>query len=165
MIGDRIPPPRQGSERDVLAGMLHFARGAIARKLDGLTEDQARSAPVPPSTLTPAGIVKHLTGVERFWFSLDFADLDLEHPWPEDDRHGAWALTGEDTVESVLAAYRAECARSEESVAAYALDDVARAEGMDFTLRFAYAHMIQETARHAGHLDLLRERVDGVIGQ
>jgi hypothetical protein len=165
MIGDRIPPPRQGSEREILAGMLDFARGAVVRKIEGLTEAQARSAPVPPSTLTPAGLVKHLTGVERFWFSIDFAGLDLEHPWPEDDPHGAFGLTEDDTVEGVIAAYRAECARSEESVAGHALDDTARAEDMDFTLRFAYAHLIQETARHAGHLDLLRERIDGRTGQ
>ncbi|HST67283.1 MAG TPA: DinB family protein [Mycobacteriales bacterium] len=165
MIGDRTPPPRQGSEREILTGMLDFVRGAVVRKLEGLTEEQARSAPVPPSTLTPGGLVKHLTGVERFWFSLDFAGLDLPLPWPEDDRHGAFALTEQDTVAGLVAAYRAECARSEESVAAFALDDTATAPGMDFTLRFAYAHLIQETARHAGHLDLLRERIDGRTGQ
>ena len=92
MLGDRIPPPRQGSEREVLAGMLDFARGAIVRKAAGLTDARARSAPVPPSTLTPGGVLKHLTGVERFWFSIDFADLDIDHPWPEDDPHGAWTL-------------------------------------------------------------------------
>jgi hypothetical protein len=165
MIGDRIPPPRQGSEHEILAGMLDFARGAVVRKVAALTEEQARSAPVPASALTPAGVVKHLTGVERFWFSIDFANLDLEHPWPEDDMHGAWALTDEDTIEDLVAAYRAECARSEESVAAFALDEAATAPGMDFLLRFAYAHMIQETARHAGHLDLLRETIDGTTGQ
>jgi hypothetical protein len=165
MIGDRTPPPGRGDERTILAGMLHFARGAIVRKAEGLTEEQARSTPVPSSTLTPAGIVKHLTGVERFWFSIDFANLDVAHPWPEDDRHGAWALTDEDTVDGLVAEYRAECARSEAAVAAYGLTELSRAEDMDFLLRFAYAHMIQETSRHAGHLDLLREALDGTTGQ
>jgi hypothetical protein len=165
MIGDRTPPPRQGDERTILAGMLDFARGAIVRKAAGLTEEQARSAPVPPSTLTAAGVVKHLTGVERFWFSIDFADLDLEHPWPEDDMHGAFELSEQDTIGGLLQAYQEECARSEASVARFALEETAKAPDMDFLLRFAYAHMIQETARHAGHLDLLREAIDGTTGQ
>jgi hypothetical protein len=165
VLGDRIPPPGQGSEREVLAGMLDFARGAVVRKAQGLTDAQARSAPVPPSTLTTGGVLKHLTGVERFWFSIDFANLDLDHPWPEDDPHGAWALDAGDTIDGLIEAYRTECARSDASVAGHALEETARAEGMDFLLRFAYAHMIQETARHAGHLDLLREVIDGTTGQ
>ena len=162
---ERVPPPRRGSEREILAGMLDYLRTAIVRKAEGLTEQQARLAPVPPSTMTPGGLVKHLTGTERFWFSIDFAGLDLEHPWPEDDPHGAWALDPTDTLPGLIEAYRAECARSDASVAGYDLDDTARGEGMDFLLRYAYAHMIQETARHAGHLDLLREVIDGSTGQ
>jgi hypothetical protein len=165
MPTERVPPPRGSSERQVLAGMLHYVRTAIVRKAEGLTEQQARLAPVPPSTMTPAGLVKHLTGAERFWFSIDFAGVDLEHPWPDDDRHGAWALDETDTLPDLIEAYKAECARSDASVAGYDLDDIARAEGMDFQLRYAYAHMIQETARHAGHLDLLREVLDGTRGQ
>jgi hypothetical protein len=165
MLGERVPPPRRGSEREILAGMLDFARGAVIRKAAGLTEAQGRLAPVPPSTLTPAGVVKHLTAVERFWFSIDFAGLDLEHPWPEDDMHGAWELADGETLDGLVEAYRAECARSEAAVAGYGMDETARAEDMDFLLRFAYAHMIQETARHAGHLDLLREVIDGKTGQ
>ena len=157
-------PPEQGDERVVLQGVLDFARGAVVRKASGLTEEQARTAASPPSTLTAAGIVKHLTGVERFWFSIDFADLDLEHPWPEDDRHGAFAVTDDETIDGLVEAYRAECARSDASVAPYGLDEVARAADMDFVLRFAYAHMIEETARHAGHLDLIREALDGTTG-
>ena len=157
-------PPERGDERVVLQGVLDFARGAVVRKASGLTDEQARRAAAPPSTLTAAGIVKHLTGVERFWFSIDFADLDLEHPWPEDDRHGAFAVTAEETIDGLVEAYRAECARSDASVAAYGLHDVARAADMDFVLRFAYAHMIEETARHAGHLDLIREALDGTTG-
>jgi hypothetical protein len=153
-----------GTEREVLQGVLDANRAAVVRKASGLTGQQARSAPVPPSTLTPAGIVKHLTGVERFWFSIDFAGLDVEPPWPDDDRHGAFALTDGETIDGLLAAYRAECAASDAAVAGYGLDDTATAPGMDFVLRYAYAHMIEETARHAGHLDLIREVLDGVTG-
>jgi hypothetical protein len=165
MATERVPPPRRGSEREILAGTLDYLRTAIVRKAEGLSEQQARLAAVPPSTMTAAGLVKHLTGTERFWFSIDFAGLDLSHPWPDDDPHGAWALADADTLPDLIEAYRVECARSDASVAGYDLDDTARGEGMDFQLRYAYAHMIQETARHAGHLDLLREVIDGTRGQ
>jgi hypothetical protein len=165
MSGKRVPPPRRGSEREILAGMLDFARGAVVRKVTGLTEAQGRLAPVPPSTLTPAGVLKHLTAVERFWFSIDFAGLDLEHPWPEDDMHGAWSLEDGETLDALVGAYRAECARSDAAVHGFDLGEPARGQDMDFLLRFAYAHLIQETARHAGHLDLLREVIDGRTGQ
>jgi hypothetical protein len=164
MLGDRVRPPEQGDERANLRGVLDFARGAVIRKVAGLTEEQARLAAVPPSTLTPGGVLKHLIGTERFWFSIDFADLPVEHPWPEDDPQSAFTLTAADTVPVLIEAYRAECARSEAAVAGYDLDRTAEADGMDFTLRFAYAHMIEETARHAGQLDLLREVIDGSTG-
>jgi len=163
-LGDLVRPPEQGSERVVLQGLLDFARGAVIRKATGLTEEQALSAAVPPSTLTPAGIVKHLTGVERFWFSIDFAGLDVEHPWPDDDRHGAFEPAEGETIGGLVEEYRAECARSDAAVAGYGLDEHARAADMDFMLRFAYGHMIEETARHAGHLDLIREVLDGRVG-
>jgi hypothetical protein len=109
--------------------------------------------------------VKHLTGVERFWFSIDFAAADLPLPWPEDDRHGAFAPEPGDTLDGLVARYLEECERSRAVVAAAELDDVARAADLHFNLRYALTHMIEETARHCGHLDLLRERIDGSRGQ
>jgi hypothetical protein len=103
--------------------------------------------------------------VERFWFAIDFAGLDVEWPWTEEDPHGCFPIASDDTVDGVLASYRAECGRSREITAAAALDDRARADGMTFTLRYGIAHMIEETARHLGHLDLLRESTDGVVGE
>jgi Protein of unknown function (DUF664) len=160
-----VRPTQTGTERESLEQMLDFFRATAMRKVAGLTDEQAAIASVPPSTLTPLGVLKHLTGTERFWFSIDFADLDLPHPWPEDDLHGAFGLEPGDTVASIVAAYAQECRRSQESVRDFALDETARAEGMDFTLRFAYLHMVEETARHCGHLDLLRECLDGTTGQ
>ena len=164
MLGDLIRPPEQGNERTNLRGVLDYARGAVIRKVAGLTEEQVRCAAAPPSTLTPGGIMKHLIGTERFWFSIDFADLAVDRPWPDHDPESAFVLTDLDTVDELVDAYRAECARSEAAVADFELDDTAKADGMSFTLRFAYAHMIEETARHAGHLDLLREMIDGSTG-
>jgi uncharacterized protein DUF664 len=76
---DRVRPPEAAPERETLTGLLDFLRSTVVNKVAGLTDEQAFQRPVPPSTLTPAGVVKHLTGVERFWFSIDFAGADL--PW------------------------------------------------------------------------------------
>jgi hypothetical protein len=161
----RIRPAEDADERTTLTGLLDFLRATVELKLTGLTEDQAFARPVSPSALTPAGVVKHLTAVERFWFAIDFAGLHVEWPWTEDDPHGNFPLADDDTVDGLLAAYRAECARSREITAAADLDDQARGEGMTFNLRYALAHLIEETARHLGHLDLLRESTDGQVGE
>jgi hypothetical protein len=89
----RTRPPESGGERELLTGLLDFLRATAVNKVSGLTDEQAFSAPVTSSELTPASVVKHLTGVERFWFSIDFAGADLPWPWPEDDPHGnfPWA--------------------------------------------------------------------------
>jgi hypothetical protein len=161
----RSRPPEDGSELQVLAGLLDFLRSTTINKVAGLTSEQAFSAPVPPSALTPAGVVKHLTGVERFWFSIDFAGADLPFPWPEDDPHGNFPIAPGDTLPGIVAAYTEECDRSRAAINGRALDEPARGAGMSFTLRYALAHMVEETARHCGHLDLLRERIDGARGE
>jgi len=161
---ERTRPPEHGTEREILVGLLDFLRATVVRKVVGLTGEQARSRPVPASALTPLGVVKHLTGVERFWFSIDFAGLDLPWPWPEGG-HGGFPLEDDDTVDGLVADYLAECERSNAVVARAELDEKSRGEGVDFVLRYALAHMVEETARHCGHLDLLRERIDGSTGQ
>ena len=161
----RVRPAEDGDERSTLTGLLDFLRATVELKVSGLTEAQAFAQPVHPSALTPAGIVKHLTGVERFWFAIDFAGLEVEWPWTEEDPHGAFPLAPDDTVEGLLASYRAECARSRDITAAASLDDRAKSDGMTFVLRYALAHLIEETARHLGHLDLLREATDGEVGE
>ncbi|GIF19286.1 putative damage-inducible protein DinB [Actinoplanes tereljensis] len=160
----RVRPAQDAGERKTLTTLLDFLRGTVVAKVAGLTDEQAFGRSVPASTLTPAGLVKHLTGVERFWFSIDFADHDLPEPWT-DEEPGAFAIAPGDTLADLVDAYRAECARSAAVIADAALDDRARADGQSFTLRYALAHMIEETARHCGHLDLLRESIDGEVGE
>jgi hypothetical protein len=161
----RPEPPEDGTEREILTGLLDFLRATVVNKVAGLTDEQASSRPVPPSTLTPAGVVKHLTGVERFWFSIDFAGADLEWPWTRADPHGNFPLRPGDTLAGIVADYMHECERSRHAIEHAELDDRASGAGMTFNLRFALAHMIEETARHCGHLDLLRERIDGQTGE
>lgn len=160
----RSRPLERGSERAMLESMLDCYRATVVNKVAGLTDDQAFTAAVPPSTLTPATVVKHLTGTERFWFSIDFAALDVSWPWTDDDLHGNFRIEAGDTLAGIVGDYLQECERSRKAIAHADLDDSARGEDMDFTLRFALLHMIEETARHCGHLDLLREVTDGVVG-
>jgi hypothetical protein len=160
----RSRPIARGSEREMLESMLDFYRATVVNKVAGLTDAQAFTAAVSPSTLTPATVVKHLAGTERFWFSIDFADLDVAWPWTDDDLHGNFQREPDDTLATVVADYIEECANSRRAIVDADLDDSARGDGMDFTLRFAMIHMIEETARHCGHLDLLREVTDGAVG-
>jgi hypothetical protein len=156
--------PEDGTERDTLTGLLDFLRATAVNKVVGLSDEQAFATPSPPSRLTPAGVVKHLAGTERFWFSIDFAGADLPLPWPDDNPHGNFAITPADTLAEIVASYQDECVRSSRVVAEASLEDRARGPEMAFTLRFALAHMIEETARHCGHLDLLRQAIDGQVG-
>jgi hypothetical protein len=160
----RSRPFQRGSERLMLESMLDFYRATVVNKVAGLTDAQAFAAPVAPSKLTPATVVKHLTGTERFWFSIDFADLDVTWPWTDEDLHGNFRIEDGETLATIVADYIEECGNSRAAIVGAQLEDWARGEGMDFTLRFAILHMIEETARHCGHLDLLREATDGAVG-
>jgi hypothetical protein len=161
----RTRPAEDAGERETLTGMLDFLRSTVVNKVAGLTDEDAFRQTSPPSTLTPAGVVRHLTGVERFWFTIDFAGADVEWPWPEDDPHGNFRPVAGESLAQIVAEYLAECERSRRAIETAGLDDVARGEGMEFKLRYALVHMIEETARHCGHLDLLRESVDGAKGE
>ncbi|WP_203669564.1 DinB family protein [Cellulomonas pakistanensis] len=161
---ERARPADDAPERELLTGMLDHLRGSVVAKVAGLDDEQALRRSVPASALTAAGLVKHLTGVERYWFSIDFAGLPLDPPWG-DDAPGAFVPGPEESLASLVAGYEAECARSAEVAAGAALDDRARADDCAFTLRYALVHLIQETARHCGHLDLLRESIDGQTGE
>ena len=137
----------------------------MVRKIEGLDPAGLRLSPVASGT-SLGGLVKHLGYVERQWFGSSYAGLDLEYPWTAEDPDADFRLEDADTVESLVAFYRAECARSREVVAADPdLDKVVPASrGRMVSLRWILVHMIEETARHAGHADILREMVDGEVG-
>jgi Protein of unknown function (DUF664) len=152
-----------GSERQVLAGYLEFYRGIVAGKLAGLTDADARKSLVPSPT-TLLGLVKHLASVEREWFGQVLEQrpaAELGLPVADD----GFALEPGDTIESVLADYRAACAESRARGARHELDELAPTEHLGpVSLRWIYVHMVEETARHAGHADILREQTDGSAG-
>lgn len=139
----------------------------MLRQLEGLTDEQLRR-PVLPSGWSCLGLVRHLTlSDERYWFEVVVAGEPLDF-WPEGD--GAdWVVDPHESAEEVLAAYRTAIVRSDEIVAARSLDEPpAHPEewwaeaGIEFpNLRAVVMHVVVETATHAGHLDAVRELLDG----
>lgn len=164
---DRPEPPLAGEERETLTGFLDFLRATVHLKVAGLSDEDSRRPLVDSSPLmTPAGVVKHLTAVERWWFSHALADdSDLPTLFNRDDPDFEFRLTDGDTVDMLLARYAQECERSRAVVAELDLEDTARRGKRKVSTRWVLTHMIEETGRHCGHLDLLREAIDGATGQ
>lgn len=164
---ERPEPPFAGPEKEVLSGFLDFLRGTILCKLDGLSDDDLRR-PHDPSGMTLLGMVKHLADVERSWFREVFLGEDLSHLWDGDDPGKYWRIEPGETTDEILAFYNAEVARAREIVADADLDTLAGAPQEStpgLQLRWIVAHMIEETARHCGHADLIRESIDGQTGE
>ncbi len=163
---ERPEPPRTADERTSLEGWLDFHRATLALKCQGLDDAQLREASAPPSGLTLLGLVRHMAEVERSWFRRVLAQEDAPPIWYSDqDPDGDFRVTGEDTAKDCFAVWREEIARAKEAAAGRHLDDVVARPGRgDYSLRWIYLHMIEEYARHNGHADLIRERIDGATG-
>ena len=159
----RTWPTNLATDEGVLAWeFLDFLRKTAVMKVDGLTRDQAAAAPIPTSPkLTALGVLKHLIAVERYWLGIAGAGLDLPSLW-EGNPDPSWNLTDDDTPESLIQTYREELSNAEELKK---LDPDATAADGERTVRWILAHVAQETARHVGHLDLLRELADGQTGE
>ena len=155
-------------ERVILETFLDLYRETIKRKVRGVSEEDAVRRLVPSAT-TLAGIVKHLRWVELNWFQRVLAARPPEDlppvPWSDEDPDADFRLEPGETVEQVIAEYDQECARSRAVAADRSLDDTGLHRRMGrVSLRWIYVHMIEETARHAGHADILREQIDGTTG-
>jgi uncharacterized damage-inducible protein DinB len=172
----RVSPPPEPSEtltdpRELLLGYLDWYREAILRKLDGLPEEELRRSRLP-SGWTPLALLRHLTGVERRWLRWGFAgervgDPEIEFHGPED----SWHVGPDETVEQVRAEYLAEVESSRRILAGAGLQDMP-GPGTAFNpteqhpaLVWILFHLLQEYARHAGHLDVVRELADGTVGE
>ena len=162
---DRPEPPYLGDETGTLAGFLDFHRATLLWKIEGLDDEQLRR-PMVPSGTSLLGMVKHLAYVERWWFQQVWAGERPGYPWTDDDPDADWRIEPEETTEQVLALYQQECDRSREIVAAASsLDDLAHHPRRQLSRRWILVHMIEETARHNGQADILREQLDGVTGE
>ncbi|GAA1971479.1 DinB family protein [Nocardioides panacihumi] len=145
-------------ERELLEGMLDVQRTEIAGLLDDLDDDEARRRLVPSLT-TPLGLVKHATFVEKVWFHSRVAGVPRGEVGIPDTVDESFVLDPSDTVASVREAYAAACEGSRRIAATHGLDDEYPWHHGPVSLRFIYAHMIQELARHAGHGDILVEQI------
>jgi uncharacterized damage-inducible protein DinB len=170
MSVSRTDPAPVNDERTLLCEFLDWYRATIEVKCDGLDDGQARQT-IPPSGMSLIGIVRHLTEVERNWFRAKFAGEDAPFWFRYDDDDDAdWHPGDDETLAAALARYRGECDRSRAiTAAAPSLDDVSKVgvrwyDNRSVSLRWILVHMIEETARHAGHADLLRETIDGTTG-
>jgi hypothetical protein len=158
--------PRHGDEMATLKAYLDYYRETFALKLDGVDPGRLSEHGCPPSTMSLHGLLRHLAGVERWWFAINFAGLDLPMIYySDDDPDQDFDSLGGDPLEA-LNVWRAECERSREIV-----DQVPNLEAQGvvhrngpYSLRWLLLRMITEYAQHDGHADLLREAIDGVVG-
>ncbi|MBZ3906066.1 MULTISPECIES: DinB family protein [Streptomyces] len=167
----RPVPPAHADERPMLEAWLDFHRETLALKCAGLEDDRLRLPAAAPSPMTLLGLVQHVAEVERNWFRRVFAGQDLPPVFADSGADG-FALCADRRADEVLAVWRAEVARGRELIADASLDDSGRLPDHEaghvgdpeVSLRWIMVHMIEEYARHNGHADLLRERIDGVTG-
>jgi hypothetical protein len=156
------------SERDALCGFLDLQRAALLRKVEGISDSDARKAPTV-SSLSLLGLLKHSALWERRWFQVVVAGRTLPGEWPESGR-AAWRtddfrVGDDDTVDYWVACYKDQVAVSREITASTELDaPCARQDLEPRNLRWVLLHLIEETARHAGHADIIRETLDGTRG-
>lgn len=169
MPATRTRPARDAAERENLLGWYDLQRGIVRLKCEGLSEEDAHRVLVPTSPLmTVAGVLSHLTCCEDLWFRECFLGVPAEGRGfgPDVEEDAEFRVAGV-PMAVLLAEYEAACARTDAVIAAHDLSDTGstgiHAVG-EATLRWMVTHMLEETARHAGHLDLMREMLDGETG-
>ncbi len=171
MAQERTDPPQSADEPTMLNAWLDYHRATLAIKCDGLSDAQLRERAVPPSTLSLLGLVRHMAEVERGWFRRVLGGEDAAPLYySPDDPDGDFDNVEEADVAEAFASWQSECAHARQLVAAAPSLEVSgrevsgRRRGEAVSLRWILLHMIEEYARHNGHADLLRERIDGTVG-
>ena len=171
----RPEPPLAAGELETLTGFLDFQRATLVWKTDGLDAEQLRQT-TAASTMTLAGVVKHLALVESYWFHERLLGAPQPSPFAEadweSDRDWEWTSAAMDTPEQLRALWLDSVERSRQIVTTvHAQDGLDRLlavpwpDGSRPSLRWVLVHMIEEYARHNGHADLLREAIDGATGE
>ncbi len=168
----RTEPPEQGSERDTLTGFLRWQRETLELKCSGLDASALARRSLEPSTMSLLGLVRHMADVERSWFRRVMAGQDAPYRFSSaGDRDGDFdgAVADPQVVAQAWAAWREEIAFADQFVAQAPdlglVSQVADPDRGGMSLRWVLTHMIEEYARHLGHADLLREHIDGALGQ
>ena len=164
----RQNPPYVAAERQMLEAWLDFHRQTLLGKCAGLTADQLRQRAVPPSSLSLLGLVRHMAEVERGWFRLRVGGEDAGFLFSsEADPDGEFDHVDTADAGQDIATYLREIDLARQAAAGRDLDGTFyhSDRGVQMNVRWVYVHMIEEYARHNGHADLLRERIDGATGQ
>jgi len=167
MAAAHTPLPRSKAfgedERSVLLGYLAFHRTVLARKAEGLTDEQARLAACPPSTMTLLGLIRHMSDVERWWFRRVQQAEQIDGLFAEDEE---WHIPHDARIADALDVYWREIDVIDRHLAVASMDEYCKGgpEPGVHTLRRTIVHLIEEYARHCGHADLLREAIDGTTG-
>jgi hypothetical protein len=165
---DRREAPFAADERMMLEGWLDFHRATLLTKCAGLAGAQLAERSCPPSGLSLLGLVRHLTAVEQGWFRGGWQP-DITQPlyFTPEDPDLDFNDTHPDRADDDLAIYLDEVAKARAEAAKHGLDETVQApwRAHEVSLRWIYLHMIEEYARHNGHADLIRERIDGVTGE
>lgn len=161
-MGRRVP--FTGGEKESLKAALDRHREAVLWKVEGLDDDELRR-PMTPSGTNVLGLVKHLAAVEYGWFCEPFGRPTEPLPFDEDDEDADLRVAPGETTADVLAFYERARAAADQVIADLDLDDTGTAWfGDTVSMRWVLLHMVEETARHAGHVDIVRELIDGVTG-
>ncbi|MFF8554520.1 DinB family protein [Streptomyces sp. NPDC015501] len=160
--------PPAWDERTQLTTFLDFARGTARAKCEGVSPENARKALLPGSPLmTMSGVINHLRWVEYYWFQVVFLGEEDLAPMTDEDPDREMRIAVDFPLTQLLDEYAEQSARYRELVARHDLDERARntiRNGLHVDLRWILLHLTEETARHNGHLDILRELLDGATG-
>ncbi len=158
-------PPKEGTEKELLESHLQFARDTLIYKASGLSDELGRKR-LGKTMTSVLGIVKHMVNVEKSWFQAGFKGEKCEFDWSDEKPDGDFEIGAGETAQTLLDRYRKACRRAREICAEHDVDDLSVKKGGDgkpVPLRWIYLHMIDETARHNGHLDIYRELLDGQV--
>lgn len=159
--------PRPPDERTALNERLRWQRQTVRKKAEGLAEDLAHRSFLPSPLMTVAGLVSHLRWTEQSWFEVCLLGRPDRAPWSDEDPDAEMRVD-DVPLAQLLDEYDEQCARSVEIADSLPLDALEAAPppgGEPCSLRWILLHMIEETARHNGHLDIIRELADGVTGE
>jgi uncharacterized damage-inducible protein DinB len=160
--------PPAWDERTQLTTFLDYTRATARAKCEGVSAEGAVAALLPGSPLmTLSGLISHLHWVEYFWFQVVFLGEEDEGPWTDEDPDREMRIAVDRPLSELLHEYEEQSARYNELVASHDLDTTAKragSSGRHVDLRWILHHLIEETARHNGHLDILREMIDGTTG-
>jgi len=168
VLAVRTDTPTAWDERSTLSVMLDYTRATVRAKCEGLSDPDARVAPLATSPLTTiAGLVSHLRWVEHWWFQVMFLGAQDEGPWTDEDPDAEMRLALQVPLATLLDEYDEQAERYRQMVSSTDLEALSErtiSSGQRVTFRWVLLHLVEETARHNGHIDLLREMADGVKG-